>query len=95
MTIINLATHPEAYVTVRELAEYWQVSRRVIYKQIEAGTLESIRLGPRLLRIRTVVAQEFEQAARMRPDERLAEEDTRGQEAPAVQPRARASGSGR
>jgi excisionase family DNA binding protein len=74
MTIIDLATHPEAYVTVRELAEYWQVSRRVIYKQIEAGTLESIRLGPRLLRIRTEVAREFERVARMRPGERLAEE---------------------
>lgn len=73
MTIINLATHPDAYVTVRELADYWQVSRRVIYKQIEAGTLESIRLGPRLLRIRTEVAREFERAARMRPDEGIAD----------------------
>ena len=74
MTIINLATHPEAYVTVRELADYWQVSRRVIYKQIEAGTLDSIRLGPRLLRIRTEVAREFERAARMRPADGIAGE---------------------
>jgi excisionase family DNA binding protein len=65
--IEQLATHPEPYVTVGELAEYWSVSRKQIYKQIEAGTLEAIRLGPRLFRIRTAEALEFEQRAKMRP----------------------------
>jgi excisionase family DNA binding protein len=62
----NLQTHQEAYVTIGELAEYWLVSRKQIYKQIEAGTLAAIRLGPRLLRIRTIDALEFENGANMR-----------------------------
>jgi excisionase family DNA binding protein len=58
-----LARHPDRYVTVAQLAEYWQVSRRQIYKQIDAGLLEAIRLGPRLYRIRTQAALEFEERA--------------------------------
>jgi excisionase family DNA binding protein len=65
--IINLETHPEKYVTVTQLAEYWQVSRKQIYKQIDAGALEAIRLGERLYRIRAGAAFEFEQQANMRP----------------------------
>ena len=67
MAITDLTAHPEPYVTVAELAQYWGVNRRLIYKQIEAGTLESVRLGPRLYRIRTRVAREFERRAKMRP----------------------------
>src|SRR5579862_4043317 len=63
----NLKAHHEAYVTIGELAEYWLVSRKQIYKQIEAGTLPAIRLGPRLLRVRTVDAIEFEHQANMHP----------------------------
>jgi len=63
---VNLATHTEKYVSVGQLAEYWQVSRKQIYKQIDAGTLRAIRLGPRLLRIRTADAIEFEQRAKMK-----------------------------
>jgi|SRR5207249_8405543 len=67
----NLKSHREAYVTIGELAEYWLISRKQIYKQIEAGTLPAIRLGPRLFRIRTVDAVEFEQRANMQsPSER-------------------------
>ena len=65
MPIRDLSTHPSVYVSVGELAEYWQVSRKQIYKQIEAGTLTAIRLGPRLFRIRTCVARDFEESARM------------------------------
>lgn len=65
--IVSLAQHPEKYVTVAQLAAYWQVSPKQIYKQIEAGTLEALRLGPRLYRIRTSVALEFERAAQMTP----------------------------
>jgi excisionase family DNA binding protein len=67
MPIRDLTTHPVPYVSVAELAVYWGVSRKQIYKQIDAGTLQAIRLGPRLFRIRTNVAREFEERARMRP----------------------------
>jgi excisionase family DNA binding protein len=64
--IVNLSTHSEKYVSVSQLAEYWQVSRKQIYKQIDAGTLEAIRLGERLYRIRTTTALDFEKRAHMR-----------------------------
>jgi excisionase family DNA binding protein len=67
MRLQDLQSHPEPYVTVAELAEYWLVGRKQIYKQIDAGTLPAIRLGPRLLRIRTADALEFERCANMRP----------------------------
>jgi excisionase family DNA binding protein len=66
--LTDLKSHPEAYVTIGELAEYWMVSRKQIYKQIDAGTLRAIRLGPRLLRIRTADAIEFEQRAKMKSE---------------------------
>jgi excisionase family DNA binding protein len=62
----DLKTHPEPYVTVAELAEYWLVGRKQIYKQIDAGTLRALKLGPRLMRIRTSDAIEFERSANMR-----------------------------
>ena len=67
--INNLATHPRAYVSVGELATYWGIGRKQIYKQLEAGTLEAIRLGPRLFRIRTAQALEFERKAKLKPAE--------------------------
>ena len=66
MAVKDLQLHQEPYVTVGELAEYWLVGRKQIYKQIEAGTLPAIRLGPRLLRIRTADARTFERSANMR-----------------------------
>jgi excisionase family DNA binding protein len=63
--IRSLRDHPEPYVTTTELAKYWLVSRKQIYKQIEAGTLKAIRLGPRLLRISTAEALDFEKRAKM------------------------------
>jgi excisionase family DNA binding protein len=57
-------------VTVGELAEYWLVSRKQIYKQIDAGTLRAIKLGPRLLRISTREAVSFERRANMHPPAR-------------------------
>ena len=65
MTVKDLQSHPEPYTTVAELADYWLVGRKQIYKQIEAGTLPAIRLGPRLLRIRTADARAFERSANM------------------------------
>jgi excisionase family DNA binding protein len=67
MPIRDLSTHPVPYVSVGDLACYWVVSRKQIYKQIDAGTLPAIRLGPRLFRIRTMDARTFEQQARMCP----------------------------
>ena len=64
--LVNLATHSKKYVSVSQLAQYWQVSRKQIYKQIDAGTLEAIRLGERLYRIRTSTALDFEKRAHMR-----------------------------
>jgi excisionase family DNA binding protein len=65
--IRELRNHSEPWVTTTELAEYWQVSRKQIYKQIDAGTLKAIRLGPRLLRISTTEALRFEEAAKISP----------------------------
>lgn len=67
--INNLATHPRPYVSVGELATYWGIGRKQIYKQLDAGTLEAIRLGPRLYRIRTAQALEFERKAKLKPAE--------------------------
>ena len=69
--IRDLQNHPEPFVTTSDLAEYWRVSRKQLYKQIEAGTLRAIRLGPRLLRIRTAEAIRFEETAKMSPPEGL------------------------
>jgi excisionase family DNA binding protein len=63
--IQDLETHPASFVTTAELAEYWLVSRKQIYKQIQARTLKAIRLGPRLLRISTADAVRFERLAKM------------------------------
>ena len=75
MRVHELVSHPEPYVTVAELAEYWLVGRKQIYKQIDAGTLPAIRLGPRLLRIRTADAFKFERSANMRADAAYAAHD--------------------
>jgi excisionase family DNA binding protein len=60
LAIRDLATHDSHYVTVAELAQYWAVSRRQIYKRIESGALDAIRLGSRLYRVRTRAALEYE-----------------------------------
>jgi excisionase family DNA binding protein len=66
MAIRNLSTHSRAFVTVRELAQYWGVSRYEIYKQINAGTLPVCRFGPRLHRIRTADALRFAISAKLK-----------------------------
>jgi excisionase family DNA binding protein len=63
-TIEDLRTHPDQYVTVSQLAYYWRVSRKQIYKQIDAGLLSAIRLGPRAIRIHTDEAIHFEHTAK-------------------------------
>ena len=73
MRLKDLKSHPEPYVTVAELAEYWLVGRKQIYKQIDAGTLPAIRLGPRIMRIRTADALQFERLANMHSATRVSE----------------------
>ena len=65
--IVRLQTHPDPYVTTTDLADYWGVSRKQIYKQIDAGTLTALRLGPHILRIKTAEAIRFERVAKMAP----------------------------
>ena len=60
MGITNLNTHAASYVTVAELAEYWDVTRQLVYKHIQSGLLPAMRLGPRCFRVRTVDAVAFE-----------------------------------
>jgi excisionase family DNA binding protein len=60
MGITNLNTHSASYVTVAELAEYWDVTRQLVYKHIQSGLLPAMRLGPRCFRVRTTDAVDFE-----------------------------------
>jgi excisionase family DNA binding protein len=64
MQIHDLATHRSAYVSVGELADYWMVSRRYVYKQVEVGTLDAIRIGPRSSRIAKTAALEFQRRSK-------------------------------
>ena len=66
MLITNLNTHNASYVSVAELAEYWEVTRQLVYKHIQAGSLPAMRLGPRCFRVRTADALEFERAVSSR-----------------------------
>lgn len=72
--IRKLQSHPLPYVTTSELADYWKVSRKQIYKQIGGGMLKAVRFGPRLFRISTADAIEFERFAKMAPQ---AEKDSK------------------
>ena len=57
--IRDLQQHPEPLVTPDELAEYLKVSVDTIHRAIRSGDLPAIRVGPRLLRIRTEDARQF------------------------------------
>jgi excisionase family DNA binding protein len=64
--LTDLVAYSGAFVTVRQLSEYWDVSRKHVLKLIETGCLESIRLGPKTYRVRVQAALEFEQRNRSR-----------------------------
>jgi excisionase family DNA binding protein len=66
MALQALSTHARPFVSIRELAQYWGVSRHELYKQIDAGTLPAVRLGPRLYRIRTTDALSFALSAKLK-----------------------------
>jgi excisionase family DNA binding protein len=57
--IRDLQEHPEPLVTPDELAVYLKVSVDTIQRAIRSGALPAVRIGPRLLRIRTVDARRF------------------------------------
>jgi excisionase family DNA binding protein len=62
MAIHDLNQHPCVYVSIAQLSEYWRVSRRYLLKQVDAGTLEAIRFGPRSFRISVPAALKFERS---------------------------------
>ena len=62
--LTDLLTYSGAFVTVRQLSEYWDVSRKHVLKLIETGSLESIRLGPKTYRVRVQAALDFESRSR-------------------------------
>jgi len=57
--IRDLQKHPEPLVTPDELAEYLKVSVDTIHRAIRTGELPALRIGARLLRIRTEDARQF------------------------------------
>jgi hypothetical protein len=60
MAILDLASHPFAYVTIAELSDYWRLSRVRVIEHVAAGRLEAIELGPGIYRVRTATALAFE-----------------------------------
>jgi excisionase family DNA binding protein len=66
MAIRDLSSHARPFVSIRELAQYWGISRHELYKQIDAGTLPAVRLGARLYRVRTADALRFGISARLK-----------------------------
>lgn len=55
--ILDLATHPRPYVTVRALAAYLETDPRTILRLIAEGALEAVKVG-RTWRIPTEVARQ-------------------------------------
>lgn len=43
--IEDLRTHPDKFVTAKELAEYYRVSDRTIYRLVTKGALPGVRVG--------------------------------------------------
>ena len=44
--IDNLDTHQAKFVTVQELADYWNITPKTIYRHIEKGALPNTRVLP-------------------------------------------------
>ena len=59
--LTDLHAYSGAFVTVRQLSDYWKVSRKHVLKLIESGHLDSVRLGPKTYRVRVHSAVAFEQ----------------------------------
>lgn len=57
--ILNLETHQAQFVTVQELAEYWGVSTKTIYRHIDKGALKALQLPEGALRIPIAEARSY------------------------------------
>lgn len=62
--IIDLDSHPHPHVTVEDLARYWGVSTRTVYRDIDKGALKVLRLPGGNIRIRTKDAREYGKPSR-------------------------------
>lgn len=58
--LTDLHAYSGTFVTVRQLSDYWRVSRKHVLKLIESGHLESVRLGPKTHRVPVHSAVAFE-----------------------------------
>jgi excisionase family DNA binding protein len=58
--LTDLQAYAGTFVSVRQLSDYWRVSRKHVLKLIEAGDLESVRLGPKTHRVPVHSARAFE-----------------------------------
>ena len=67
MSIRDLRTHRKAYVTVRELGEYLNLSVRMLYREIAAGELGTKRFG-RAIRIPVDEARRYASEERGKAD---------------------------
>lgn len=57
---MDLNSHPEPYVLVSELADYWRVSERTIYRDIDKGALSIMRVGSSgMIRIPIEAARQY------------------------------------
>lgn len=54
----QLLADPDAFVLVREVAQYWRCEEGVVYRQIAKGALRARRFG-RLVRIQVRDLQEY------------------------------------
>ena len=57
--ILDLATHTAKHVTVQELAAYWSVTPKTIYRHIDKGALQAQYLPGGLVRIRIEDARTY------------------------------------
>ena len=57
--IMDLDTHQSKHVTVNELAEYWNVTPKTIYRHIDKGALAMLRLPGGDIRIPIAEARTY------------------------------------
>ena len=61
---IDLLTYSGTFVTVRQLSQHWNVSRKQVLRLIQSGRLEAVRLGPKIYRVRVSAVLEFQERSR-------------------------------
>lgn len=57
--IIDLSTHDEPFVTVADLAAYWQVHRATVYRDIAKGALRPHYLPSGTMRVAIADARAY------------------------------------